>query len=104
LHEVGRSLCSVVGSACPESVQHSLARFENSIDKSRLQTLETTPLGQCLNLFELRPHPLPPPNVTHVMNAPGLPRFSQLFSFCVLLSMPTEEQKQGRPGNKVCQW
>ena len=42
-----------------------------------------------------------PLDVTHMMNAPRPFLFSPLFHFRVLLSMQTEAQNQGRPGNEA---
>ena len=54
----------------------------------------------CLKLW-LALSSLCPLNVAHMMNAPRLSPFSPLFHFCVLLSMQTKEQEQGRPGNEA---
>jgi len=54
----------------------------------------------CLNLWLALPS-LCPLDVAHVMNASRLSPFLPLFHFCVLLSMQTEEQEQGRPGNEA---
>ena len=54
----------------------------------------------CLNFWLALPS-LCPLDVTHAKNASRPSPFSPLFHFCVLLSMQTEEQNQGRPGNEA---